>query len=523
LTHTLRSSTAPGPDSEAEPGPGRSSAQATGTGLRARDIHKRFDAVVALSGASVTLRPGEIRALFGGNGSGKSTLMKIISGVLRPDRGVLTLDDQPVFWGSPRDAFAKGVAVAYQELSVLPNLSVAENLLVGGGLPSRAGLVDRRTCAAKVREVLSTLGREEIVDTLVADLPLADQYLVEFAKALMARPRFLLLDEVTSALRREQVERIRAIVRDLRTGGAGVLFVSHRVDEIYQLCETVTVLRNGEVVSEGSLRDVTAADLVSAVMPPGAGSRPPAGTLTGPDEAPSGESEPGTALRATVALPEFGTSVTLAAARGEIVGLAGLQGQGQSTILRALCGCVAGATAVVDHGERRVNVRSPVEAVAEGFGFISGDRQEMVFLERSIKENLHVVSWVSGRRLEAAGLLQRLGLAHTDVDRPVRGLSGGNQQKVVVARWLGVRPAVMLADDPTRGVDVGTRGEIHAFLRDMARQGSVVLFSSSQDSELATLCDRICVLFAGKIVRELTGGGITEDEIVTASLGAATG
>ncbi len=486
--------------------------------LQLSDVYKRFDTVVALDGASVAIAPGTVRALLGGNGSGKSTLAKVITGAVEPDRASYVLDGKNVDVRGPRDAMRLGVAATYQETSLLPHLSVEENLALSiAVLGNGRGSTSR---AHDVQAVLERLGIGALSSLKVRELSLGSRYLVELAKALLIRPRYLILDELTSALRRQQVEVVKSIVGELAAEGVGILFISHRLEEVYEICRFVTVLRNGKVVLEGDLGQLTSSDLMAAM----------AGTVLeeyGPEALPLSTGPSGSPPLLQVEnlpVPVFGGSVSLKGWPGEIVGIAGLQGQGQSELLRVLFGAWPGLEVRVTLAGNEVVLRSIGDAVKHGFAFISGDREgEMIFPSRSIWENLQVVTWASkgGDRGNLHEVVELLGLKDHRPSTIANRLSGGNQQKLAVGRWMMTRSRILLADDPTRGVDVRTRREIHSFLRRMASEGALVLFASSQDSELADLCNRVYVMYRGRIVSELQGDKISEHDIALASMQTA--
>jgi ABC-type sugar transport system ATPase subunit len=491
--------------------------------LEARGVYKSFGSVRALDGVSVGVRPGEVRAVLGGNGSGKSTLSKVLTGVVRPDRATFIVDGQEVGIDRPSDALGLGIVATYQELSLLVHLSVGENILINC-LPTRGPWVGDGAVECKVGEMLDRLGLGGLASTKVRDLSLAERSLVELAKAMHARPRYLILDELTASLRKGQVELVRRVIGELSADGVGILYVSHRLEEVFDFCESVTVLRNGKVAMTGQLARLDERDLIVAMSGDREGSaansngRPAAAGPGAVDRSADGSRTPLLSLNG-VALPAFGSTVSLEGYPGEIVGIAGLQGHGQSELLRLLFGAVPGSSVEARLDGRTVEIRTVREAIGHGLGFISGDREnEMAFGQRLVGENLHVVARASKQTLHAEGLLGRLGLPPERLGSPMRTLSGGNQQKVVVGRWLGLFPEVLLADDPTRGVDVRARREIHGLLRELAGRGSLILYSSSDDKELEDLCDRVYVLYRGRVVSELSGGELTEHEIGAASV-----
>lgn len=501
--------------------------------LEASNVRKSFATVRALDGVSVGVPPGEVRAVLGGNGSGKSTLAKVITGVVAPDEASFKVNGPEVRIDRPADALRLGIAATYQELSLLSHLSVAENLMINR-LPKKGGLwVSNRLAEKRSQDVLSRLGIADIAPLKVRELPLADRYLVELAKALVSEPKYLILDELTSALRREQVGLVRSVIEELSVSGVGILYVSHRLEEIFEFCESVTVLRNGKVVREGPVSEFATEDVVIAMSGPKTqqpaavdtevgGTVSPKARPEGRGPTPGGSTGEPLLLLENIPLPGVGGEVSLKGYPAEIVGIAGLQGHGQSELLRTLFGAVPGGSTSVRLEDRQVTIRTVRDAIREGFGFISGDREnEMIFGQRLVDENLRVVARAFKHNFRSEGLLERLQLSRDRLGAAMNTLSGGNQQKVVVGRWLGVEPRVLLADDPTRGVDVRTRQEMHSLLRELAGRGSLVLFSSSAERELADLCDRVYVLYRGRVVSELRGEQLNEHEIGAASMDPA--
>lgn len=497
--------------------------------LEALDVQKDFATVRALNGVSLSVSPGEIRAILGGNGSGKSTLAKVITGVVEPDKATIKVDGRQVHINSPIDARRLGISATYQELSLLNHLSVYENLLLDQ-LPNRWGIwVDNSAAEKRASKMLERLGIATLAPLKVRELALADRYLVELAKALAFNPKYLILDELTSALRREQVQLVRSVIEEASTNGTGILYVSHRLEEVFEFCDSVTILRNGEVVKEGLVSELNSSDLINAMSGakgkrttvPGIGNgdysveTAPKHSVVQSDES---TEEPLLALRG-ITIPGFDGEVSLEGYPGEIIGIAGLQGHGQSELLRLLFGAISGASVNIWLEGKETTISTVREAVKKGFGFISGDREnEMIFGPRPVNENLQAVARIFRRNFRSEGLLERLGLSQDRLRVAMHTLSGGTQQKVVVGRWLGIEPRVLLADDPTRGVDVETRGEIHALLREAAGRGSLVLFSSSDERELASLCSRVYVLYRGQVVSELEGEQLTEHEIEATSM-----
>lgn len=485
--------------------------------LRGAGIGKHFGGVVALDSVDIELRPGEVHALIGENGAGKSTLVKVLSGVLRPDHGTMAMDDQPVFFPNPREASARGVSIVSQELSLFPDLTVAENLFPHDA-PRRAGLVSMRESEKLARPILAELGLTVPMHARVGDLPLADQQLLEIARALVRRPRVLILDEPTSALPREAVERLRAVLRTLVGWGIAVLYISHFLEEVLLMADRVTVLRDGRTVVSGVLADsVQLDDLVHAMLGDVA---PAAGrvreTVVRPDGAPVVEFD-------HVTVPGCLYDVSFSVGAEHIVGVAGLQGAGHLAVLDVLSGRARPVS-----GSVRISgvpaPRSPRAAVRAGVAMVPSDRKRYgLMLDKPVWENIGAVSWLGlgrGSRWLRRGRLMANAARHAERLR-IRGrpdelagnLSGGNQQKVVFAKWLDARPAVVVLDDPTRGVDVGARAEMHTVIADLAADGRTVVIASTDLVELAELCDRVLVFQRGRLVDDMSRDRLSEQEL----------
>lgn len=492
--------------------------------LEAVGIRKRFGGVVALDGASLQCQAGEVHALLGANGSGKSTLAKVVTGVVAPDAGEVRIRGRVEKISGPADMDRLRIAAVYQELSLIPQLTVAENVLLNRE-PTRAGFIHREALWQRAAEVLHRL--EQYLDRRlplhepVGQLSPADQQLVEIAKALSRDPEILILDEATASLRRHEVDALNQVVRELSAAGTGILFISHRLGEVYELCQRATILRNGRVVGTVDLAETPERDLLRL--------------MTGEDLVLErrGRSRPMSrpvrlrveGLRVAGCLDE----ISLEARAGEVVGLGGLQGQGQSDLLRALFGDLPHAAGRVEIDGKPVRLGQPADAIRHGMVLVPGNRgQEGLFMIRSVLENITLPSlahrswagWLSLQRERNAArhMLNRLQVKVGSLDDSVATLSGGNQQKVVVGKWLLTEPKILLLDDPTKGVDVQARNELYRVVEDLRDAGLVVILNSSDDSELLALSDRILVLYEGRVVDELRGERLTEQELVGASL-----
>jgi ABC-type sugar transport system ATPase subunit len=484
--------------------------------LAAHGLHRWYGGVHALRGAEFSIRPAEVHALVGENGSGKSTLLRILSGQLRPDEGTVELDGKEVSFGSPMAALRAGIVTVTQETTLAPDLSVAENIFLGHRMVRGPAGIDWRSTQRRARALLERLGLDHVSPrTLVRRLRPDQQQMVEIARAISMEARVLILDEPTSSLTDDEVEALFATVRRLKEAGVATIFVSHRLNEIFQISESVTVLRDGVTVGAGPTADHDRSSLIHLMVGKAHEELEAA-------PAPHAIAEP------VLGVKDFEVEgavqgVNLSVARGEIVGLAGLVGAGRSELLEGLFGLHAHAGEVTLAGER-VRFTNPRQAVAAGVAFIPADRKRHgLVLSMTVRENLMMVATShllrisypsAGRELPVVRrAMQNLRVRAASHRVGASTLSGGNQQKVVLAKWLATEPKVLMADEPTRGVDVGAKVELYRLLREAAESGIGVLVSSSETPELLTLCDRILVLFRGRIVAELSRAEASEASI----------
>jgi ribose transport system ATP-binding protein len=491
-------------------------------------VSKHYGGVTALDNVDFQCERGEIHAVLGENGAGKSTLIKIAAGVVQPDSGAMHLEGQPVRFESPLDANQAGVVCVFQELSLLPDLSVADNVCITRP-PGRFGFINSPAQSRRAEELLARVGCEDVHPRmLVKDLPLSRRQMVEIAKALGRHPKMLILDEATSALTASDVEKVYDILRTLRDDGLAILYISHRMHEIEALADNCSVFRNGrhiETFDKGTRSDDQIVELMigreySQVYP----AKPPR------------PASPREALRLDhLSWGERLREISLKVDHGEIVGIGGLDGQGQKELLLALFGVLRGVSGNVYVDGDRVRIGSPRQAKspALGMALIPEDRKtEGLMLPMSVRDNVSMASISSMTRglvvdryteqQQIDRMIDKLAIKISDVDQPVATLSGGNQQKVVIAKWLMTEARIVLLNDPTRGIDVGTKQEMYQLLRDLADAGTAILFYSTDYDELIGCCDRVAILYDGRIVRELSGNDINERNIVSASLNLAT-
>jgi ribose transport system ATP-binding protein len=485
--------------------------------VRMRGIHKGFYGVPVLTDVDFEVRRGEVHALAGGNGAGKSTLMKILQGVYPLDQGEIVVDGKPVRFSSIHDARAAGIGMVFQEFSLVPTLTVAQNIYLTTEPTGRGGLIDDREASRRARSVFRDMAVEIDPDARVAGLSTAYWQLTEIAKALAQDARVLIMDEPTASLAKHETESLFALVERLKARGIAIIYISHRMDEVYRIADRITILRDGGRLFTRELADVTPAEIVEGIVGkkiegelayqerPGVADAPP--VLQARDL------RSGRRVR--------GVSFELRA--GEIVGLAGLMGSGRTELARVLFGIdrLDGGEVLV-HG-RPVDVSNPRAAMAAKLALIPEDRREQgLVLEHSVLDNLllplldrvrrgPLIDDRSGRTL-ARSLIDRFAVKVAHPERPVRLLSGGNQQKVVIAKWLGTDPDVLIMDEPTAGVDIGTKSEILDMIRGLADAGKGVIVISSELPELLAVSDRVLVLRDGSIQTELSRGDIPDEE-----------
>jgi ribose transport system ATP-binding protein/rhamnose transport system ATP-binding protein len=503
--------------------------------LDLRGVSKSFGPVQALSDVSLQLRPAEVHCLAGENGAGKSTLIKVLTGALRRDSGSYDIDGRPVTAPTPASLRAAGVQAVYQELSLLPQLTVAENLFMGR-LPARRGLIDRGELRSRSRRALDEVGLQGLDPGAVVErLPAATRQLVEIAKVLTADSvKVIVFDEPTTALTEAESARLLDHIRRLRERGVAMLYVTHRLEEMFEIGDRVTVLRDGGLSEAGPMSDYDEDRLITAMVGREVTSLYP-DAQRGSEQRGSEQRDPDVpklrvrGLRRTAA----GPSVDLDVRAGEILGIGGLLGSGRSELLLSIFGADPISAGEIQVDGRRVTPSGPRSMMAAGIGLLTEDRKVLGLLpELSIRENVLIASLrdnsrkglLPGRDLaeEADRLLDSLRLRAGSYDQPVSTLSGGNQQKVLLARWLLTKPTVLLFDEPTKGIDVGAKGELYAVIGDLAARGLGIVVVSSYLPELLGLADRVLVLRDGRVAGELGRGAAEEDVLRLASTGAAT-
>jgi rhamnose transport system ATP-binding protein len=489
--------------------------------IELRDAAKSYGAVRALHDGNLSLRAGEVRALMGENGAGKSTLVKVLAGVVRRDAGEMLVDGTSVDFHSPHDARDAGIAVIYQEPTLFPDLSVAENVVMGYHPLGALKRIDRGAMHRQVQGLLDRLGVRLDPERPVRGLSIADQQIVEIAKALSFDARVLIMDEPTAALSGPEVERLFGVVRTLREHGSAVLFISHRLEEVFAVCDTVTVMRDGAVVHDAAIADITPDELVRRMV---------GRELTA--LFPKQDAKVGEPVLSVHRLTREGVffDISFDVRAGEIVALAGLVGAGRSEVARAIFGIDRADAGHVEVAGNRLAPGRPLAAMRAGIGFVPEDRrQQGLVMDLSIARNTALTRM---RSLSRGGLIRssaenglarewaaRLQLKFHRLEDSVGTLSGGNQQKVVLGKWLATDPKVLIVDEPTRGIDVGTKAEVHRLMSELAGQGVAVLMISSELPEVLGMADRVLVMHEGRLTGELSRAEADEESVIRLATG----
>jgi ABC-type sugar transport system ATPase subunit len=492
--------------------------------LALRNISKRFGGTVALQDVSFDCCSGEVHALAGENGAGKSTLIKIVSGVHAPDAGEIVIDEHPHAALTTAQARRLGISVIYQDFNLFPELSVAENVFFGAEPRTRWGMMDARRMRREAAEVLGRLHARIDVRRPVGELSVAQQQLVEIAKALAEESRFLIMDEPSAVLAEQELEELFAIIRRLRADGVGIVYISHRIDEVFVIADRVTVLKDGQLVGTWAREDITRDHLVEAMVGRAlSGQFPP-------------RHQPGERVLLRVESLSGGKDgggrvddVSFQLHEGEILGIGGMVGSGRTRLARTIMGLERRSSGSVLLDGKPLPA-SPLAAIRRGLVMVPENRKvDGLFVDKTIRFNVSlpnlstlVKGWLVGERREqeyVAGAIQLADVRPPDPERTVEALSGGNQQKVVLARWLAMRPSVVIVDEPTHGIDVGAKAEVYRRLRDLTREGVGVIMISSELPELLGMCDRILVMQEGRVVGELHAQGTTEKDVMLLATG----
>jgi rhamnose transport system ATP-binding protein len=489
--------------------------------LSLRHAAKAFGAVHAIVDGSIDLYGGEVHGLVGENGAGKSTLVKILAGVYQPDSGELLVGNEPTALHGPAAARDAGIAVIYQEPTLFPDLTAAENIFMGRQPLRRGRRIDAKQMREHARELFKQLGVRLDPGRICRGLSIADQQIIEIAKALSLEAKIIVMDEPTAALSATEVDRLFDVARTLRASGAAVLFISHRLEEVFEICQRVTVMRDGRQVLTRELAGLTADELVRAMVGRKLDER-----------VADGRAAPGDRVLKVERLTREGVFIDISfeVRAGEIVAMSGLVGSGRSEVVRAVFGIDSYDAGSVTVHERRLRKSSPTSAMAAGVGFVPEDRrQQGLVMEMSVQQNMALASLgrlrhaglISGKseRNFAADWALKLRIKFGRLTDPVSQLSGGNQQKVVLAKWLGRNPSLLIVDEPTRGIDIATKAEVHRLLSELAGNGVAILMISSELPEVLRVGDRILVMREGRLVGEYARADASEEKIMSAATG----
>ena len=494
--------------------------------LRITSISKRFPGVQALDNAGLEVLPGEIHALLGENGAGKSTLINILSGAQQPDSGTIEFGGEKVTMASPHDAQRRGIVTIYQEFTLAPNMTIAENVFIGRE-PGSGVFVDWRKMAAETRAITTQLGLQLRPMSIVRNLSVAEQQMVEIARALSMKSRLIVMDEPTSALSLSEVEKLFRIMRNLKAHGLSIIFVTHRLEEVMEICDRYTVLRDGRLVSSGSVADTTVDSIIRLMV----------GRQVNALFAHRERVAPGNFALKVESLTRRGNTqdqnatvlanVSFEARRGEILGIAGLVGAGRTEMSRAVFGADPFDSGRIIIDSREVNIRSPRDAIRHGLGLVPEDRkQQALFLALAVRINL---SMAAHERIKRWGVFideaaeramveeyrKKLNIRMASQEQLIASLSGGNQQKVTLARWLALRPKVLIVDEPTRGIDIGAKVEVHQLLFDMAQSGIAIIAISSELPEVLAISDRIITMREGHVTGEIRSEDANEEVLMS--------
>ena len=494
--------------------------------LSMEGIHKRFGGTVALRNVSMSAGLGEIHALVGENGAGKSTLMNVLSGAIMPDSGKITINGAPVTMNTPQQANRLGIRAVHQEFSLVPHLSVAENILMGK-LPNRQGFwIDWPEAHVRARNILTELGFMALdARSRVSRLSVSHQQIVEIAKALAEKPRILILDEPSAVLSKDELATLFSLIRRLKADNTLVLYISHRLEEVFEIADRITVLRDGELVDTVPTRSVDQNELIRMMV-----------GRSMEEIYPRRSTPPGAEILRVEDLCREGEyrNVTFSLRRGEIVGMFGLVGSGRTAVARGIFGAEPATAGSVRIEGKQVRLRSPRDAVNAGISLVTEDRKrDGLVMSETVRDN---VSLAALPRMSRGGFLDRaeqrrlvqekveaLAVRPPVIGKPVRTLSGGNQQKVVLAKWLLSQPKVLLLDEPTRGVDIGAKVEIYHLINNLADEGVGVLFISSEMPEVLGMSDRILVMREGKLVANLMRAEASEEALLQRAAGVTKG
>jgi len=487
--------------------------------LEVTDLCMEFPGVKALDRVHLQFEPGQVHALLGENGAGKSTLLKILSGVYTDYSGEVRLNGQRCSFRSTQDSMAAGMAIIHQELNVFPNLTISENLFLGKEIEGSWGFLDVQAMDRIAKDLMEQVGLSCSSSTLVGDLKVSEQQLVEIAKALHSQASVILMDEPTSALSDQEIDRLHGLVRSWKQAGKTIIYISHKMEELFRIADRYHVLRDGKLISAGQMKDIQAADLIALMV----------GRQVQIEKRQERHAQDVEALRVSnFSVPHTAVeNVSFQANRGEILGIYGLMGAGRTELLSAIFGLHPNECP----GEIRVSghvrdIKNPAQAIEAGMAFVTEDRKkDGLVMNQDLVFNIALpqtreLTWLrqSAERQVAEDYRRDLRIKSSSVLQACGKLSGGNQQKVILAKWMATNPAILLLDEPTRGIDIQAKDEIYQWMNQMAAQGTCIVFASSEIPELMALADRVLVMCQGQIQAELTGSAITEQTLLQEAL-----
>lgn len=491
--------------------------------IEMKGINKAFGSNQVLHDAGFVLEDGEVHALMGENGAGKSTLMKILTGVYKKDAGTITIDGKEVYFKNPQEAEKAGIVFIYQELNVLYDLTVEENLFMGKEITKFFGICDKKAMRAKAQEVMEKMGVNIPVDAVMSDLSVGQQQMVEICKALMVDAKVLIMDEPTAALTERETESLFKVMKSLREKDVSIVYISHRMEEIFELCDRITILRDGSYIGTEKISEIDMDGVVRMMIGREIGER-----------FPKRDVKIGDVVLRVECLTREGLfhDVSFDVRAGEVLGVAGLMGAGRTEIMRAIFGCIPKDQGNIYIEGQKVRIKNPEQAIKAGIGFITEDRKtEGLLLEKSISDNIEIANLktvsqkgVLSRKKEKDLVKKEIEEFHIKCFGPwheCNNLSGGNQQKVVLAKWIATNPKILILDEPTRGVDIGAKKEIYNVINQMAAQGVAVVMVSSELPEVLGMSDRIMVVREGEVRGVLDGKAADQEKIMTLATGGS--
>ena len=491
--------------------------------IEMKGIDKAFGTNQVLKNAGFELRDGEIHALMGENGAGKSTLMKILTGVYTRDAGTVTVDGQEVVYKSPQEAEKAGIVFIYQELNVLFDLTVEENLFMGKEITKAFGVCDKKAMRQKAQDIMDKMGVNIPVNAVMSDLSVGQQQMVEICKALMVNAKVLIMDEPTAALTESETEVLFQVIESLKKKGVSIVYISHRMEEIFRLCDRITILRDGQYVGTENIRDITMDGVVQMMIGREIGERYPQRDVTIGEEVIRVEG---------LTHEKLFRDVSFSVRAGEVLGVSGLMGAGRTEIMQAIFGNLPTVSGKIFIEGKEIHIKNPKQAIEAGIGFITEDRKtEGLLLEKSIAENIElcnlekvskktVLSKAKGAALVKRGI-EEFRIRCFGPDHECHNLSGGNQQKVVLAKWIYTDPKILILDEPTRGVDIGAKKEIYSVINDMAAKGVAVIMVSSELPEILGMSDRIMVVHEGQVTGIIDGKTADQTKVMTLATGGS--